>query len=339
MASATEPFPPLTEQVARTILAGEFGLAPTTLRRLPSEQDDTFRVDAPGGRFIFKATGPHGDRGEQESQVRILDHLARADPALPVPRAVRALSGATVVDHEDEQGRLRLVRMMSHLPGTMLSAEPESSAPWAAVGAIAARMDRALSSLDTAPFDRELLWDLQTLGARGDLLQSVGTEARPTVDRLVRSFAADVAPALSALPRQVIHNDLNRDNLLLDPTDSSTISGILDFGDAVVSHRVIEVALAMAYAVPADSTAPWDAPAQVLRGYQTVSPLTPGERSLLPALVRARHAQRLILNAYLADTLPQSADYTSRNLVATWRQLDALLSVDPPRFDSPEELP
>jgi Ser/Thr protein kinase RdoA (MazF antagonist) len=330
-----EPYSPLTDAAARSLLDEQFGLTAIRLRRLPTEQDDTFRADTVTGSVILKATGPHGAVSEQRAQITLLQHLAATDPDLPVPRVIPSRSGDPLVEHPDDTGGRRLVRAMSYLRGSMLSDEPDATAPWFAVGAVAARLDEALASLASEPFERVLLWDLQRFADLQGLIGTLGdSESEPVVAAIIRDFAADVAPRLASLPRQVIHNDFNRDNVLVDPARPGTVAGVLDFGDAVTSARVIEVAVAMAYAVPIGPGDPWHAPSQVLTGYQSVARLSAEELAVLPRLVIARHAQRLLLNARLVATLPQSADYTGRYLITTWQQLQALLAAPAPRFEA-----
>jgi hypothetical protein len=49
-------------------------------------------------------------------------------------------------------------------------------------------------------------------------------------------------------PAQACHSDLNENNLLVDPARSRVV-GVLDWGDASITWRVTELAVALAYAM------------------------------------------------------------------------------------------
>ena len=51
---------------------------------------------------------------------------------------------------------------------------------------------------------------------------------------------------LGTLPRQVVHNDLNDENILVH---DGAIYGMIDFGDATETIRVAELAIACTYAM------------------------------------------------------------------------------------------
>lgn len=53
-------------------------------------------------------------------------------------------------------------------------------------------------------------------------------------------------PQLADFRRSVIHADVNDYNVLVDPA-RQTLTGIVDFGDAMYTHTVNDVAIAMAY--------------------------------------------------------------------------------------------
>ena len=106
-------------------------------------------------------------------------------------------------------------------------------------------------------------------------------------------------PALAAVPHQVVHNDVNVDNVVVD--DHGDVAGILDFGDMVRTAVVADLAVAMSYAVGADGSLrdealdPWTAPYDLARGYLTARGLGDDELALLPHLVRTRLAQYVAL--------------------------------------------
>jgi hypothetical protein len=141
-------------------------------------------------------------------------------------------------------------------------------------------------------------------------------------DLLVR----EAAPMLAQVRHQVVHNDANVDNVVVD--EEGWPCGILDFGDMVRTAVVADLAVAMAYAVPEDdSLDPWAAPYDLAVGFARARQLTAQEWTVLPDLVRARMAQRMLVNSWLAETNPHNAHHTLRangHAIAALRRLAAV---------------
>jgi len=101
----------------------------------------------------------------------------------------------------------------------------------------------------------------------------------------------------------VLHNDLNEQNIIalesVDPVVSPQDAefGVIDFGDVVVSWRVNEIAIAMAYCC-LEKKYPVRDMSVMLAGIQSVYPLTPLEMRILPCLISARLVTSLVMGMY-----------------------------------------
>jgi hypothetical protein len=105
--------------------------------RLDGERDQNFRiVEASGASWVFKVCNPHEAAEIVACQADLLEHIARTDPTLPVPRLRRALDGAAAPLLADSTGNPHLTLMLSWLPGAIAGgralsgAQLKSSAPW-----------------------------------------------------------------------------------------------------------------------------------------------------------------------------------------------------------------
>ena len=124
---------------------------------------------------------------------------------------------------------------------------------------------------------------------------------------------------------------MNTDNVVVDPRDPAFVRGVLDFGDAVHGSVVADLAVAVSYAVGGGAAGNvWDPGYDVARGFRSVRELTAEETELLPHLVRARFAQRLLLNSWLAATDPANAHYTGRAIARTTARYRRLVEAAPP---------
>jgi len=112
------------------------------------------------------------------------------------------------------------------------------------------------------------------------------------------AFKHLVMPVSEQLRIGIIHNDLNEQNLMvLNDAKHAKKFGVIDFGDVVVSWRVNEVAIAMAYCT-LNKRDPIRDMSVMLSGIQSVYPLTPVEMRVLPCLIAARLVTSLVMGMY-----------------------------------------
>ncbi|HWM35121.1 MAG TPA: phosphotransferase [Pseudolysinimonas sp.] len=268
-----EPFEHLDAESVRAILAEYWGVEAAGLTRLDTERDDTFRA----GAYVIKVAHPADPPALIDLQLAAMDHARAADPGIPVQRVVPTTTGAPSVVVAG-----RIARVLTYLDGELMLERPRSLALHHDAGRMLGRLNAALADFEHPAADRDLVWDPvrfpELLPAASDPLH---------VEVLLR-FAAETAPALQSLPRQVVHDDAHPGNLLVD---GDRLTGILDFGDIVRTARVCDLGVSLAYL---------DGPerAAFQAGFESVVPLLPEERAVLPMLMAARTITRTI--AYLA---------------------------------------
>ncbi|NYF09565.1 Ser/Thr protein kinase RdoA (MazF antagonist) [Leifsonia sp. AK011] len=279
-----EPFDRMPEDAAVDLLEAEWGLTPHTLERLDTERDDTFRFDSDGLPYVLKVAHPGDDHALIDLQLAALAHAAAADPGLPLQRVVPSRGGSAWVAVDG-----RAARVFAWMDGTLARGTEPTHAQLRATGRMLGRLNLALRGFGHAASGRELAWDLQRLPA----LRELAVDA-PAMLEIIDRFEIDVLPALERMPQQVIHNDFHPGNLLVDTSDDGYVTGILDFGDVVHSGRVNDLGVALAY-LPMGSS-PSEAALPFVDGFESVVPLLPEERALLPHLVSARLVQRRLLN-------------------------------------------
>ena len=98
-------------------LAETHGIA-ARRERLAGEYDLNFRVLTDGtATHVLKVMRPGCDPGLVEMQCAALAHLAHTAPAVPLPRVVPALDGASVVTRDGPDGQPRLLWLVTLLDG------------------------------------------------------------------------------------------------------------------------------------------------------------------------------------------------------------------------------
>jgi Ser/Thr protein kinase RdoA (MazF antagonist) len=313
------PFARIADAAMALLAATGWGLEVESVRRLATERDDTVLVTHSGGRHVLKVAHPLDDPSLLDFQCSAMQHALDRDPALPLAHLRSDVDGAILREVVGADGEPRLARMLDYLEGALLDYDVTTCEQREEVGRVAGRLSSALGDFEHPGSVRVLAWDLQQLGSLRPLLEHVADpEARELVAAELEAYDEHVGEALRATRQQVVHNDLNPDNLLVDPSGPTFVCGVLDFGDGVHGSVPGDLAVAMSYAVGGGAAGNVWVPARdVARGFLSVRRLTDDEEALLPHLVRARFAQRLLLNSWLAVTDPTNAHYTGRAIART----------------------
>jgi hydroxylysine kinase len=218
-------------------------------KKLTGERDHNYRLAAESGvQYVLKVSHSAEDPIFTDLQTQALLHIAARDPSLPVPRILLTRTGMPQFPWTRPEADTSQVRLLSFLPGVGLREMPRNQATLSRVGAALARFDRALSDFQHPAQGRTLLWDLQHALRLETLLSTVDSvEERRLAQYGFNIFRDFAAPRLSKLRTQVIHNDLNPNNVLLSGDREPDVSGILDLGDALTAPLINDVAVAAAY--------------------------------------------------------------------------------------------
>jgi hydroxylysine kinase len=153
------------------------------------------------------------------------------------------------------------------------------------------------------------LWDMKRATGLRDLLIHIDEAGlRQLITETLDQFEASCEPVLNSLRTRVIHNDMNRGNVLLDKTDSTRITGIIDFGDMVKSPLIIDLAIAAAYQLQ-EGDDPLAGALPLIAGYHRVTPLQQLELKILPDLIRTRLITSLLINSCRVKLFPENTDY------------------------------
>ncbi|WP_437437234.1 aminotransferase class III-fold pyridoxal phosphate-dependent enzyme [Shinella daejeonensis] len=309
------------QQLAKieALLRDSYGVG-GALAPLPGEHDLNFRVNAGDGRqYLLKLHAP-GDAAELDMQIAVLEHLRRTAPDLPVSRMFAARSGKAAVT-VDIHGP-RTARLLDWLPGDVWAkAKIRNRASSETLGRLLGELGRHLERFDHGGAERIYDWDIGRAErhiAHVDMIDD--PEKRDAVRAVLHRFTTDTLPRLAGCPRQIIHNDANDYNVLLDA--NGNVSGLLDFGDMVKTYRVVEIAVAAAYALIGENDGV-DTIAAIAGAYHAVNPISETEAGLLFDLVRTRYAVSICMAAKQIRANPENT-YLLVSQEDIWRELRRL---------------
>ncbi|GBQ68199.1 aminoglycoside phosphotransferase [Ameyamaea chiangmaiensis NBRC 103196] len=326
IAQLTSAPPAIPSDSVRRAVADRYGLE-VSLSPLPGERDLNFQATARNGdRFALKIINANETAGETALLTAIMTHVDTGD--VPVAPVIRDRDGRadTVLTHNDQTWRMRLVGWLDGLP---LAEAPASLALCRDTGRQIARVATRLRSLgtDTSASRRRILWDSSRVDELADFAIHIGDPHRRThVLAFLAHFASLRRAGIDGLRRQVIHNDYNASNITVVATDPTRVAGLVDFGDACEAPLVNELAVAASYQMCAPE-GPIASLAAMAAGFHAVTPLTGPEIEMLLPLVQARLATRLILGEWRASLFPDNVAYIRRSIdkaVALFDQLRTL---------------
>lgn len=295
------------------MLQTEFGVH-GTLTPLVSERDQNFRVETADGRvFVCKIANASEPQQASEFQLAALLHIEQQDCPVATPRVQRNIVGGTVASLAADAAICRC-RVVSYVPGNLLSSVTLDNDLAAQLGTSAAHLDLALQGFAHAGQPQELPWDPRRAGALRDILQYTSdVRLRDAVRACIDDFETRVQPALAGLRHQVIHADLNPDNVVIEA--SGKLAGVIDFGDMLHAPLVFEVAIAASYLRPGPGrdVLEWIEP--FVAAYQSVLPLQDGELALLFDLLRTRLAATISILNWRAAVRGAGDAYSRQNLL------------------------
>ncbi len=322
----SNPPPKVSLDQATELVHRHYGLV-VEAQSLGGERDANFRVStAQGTSFVLKFANPDESAQVTNLSSAAFEHIALRDPEIPLQRIVPALEGDVDIRVKVGEGVNVVMRLFTWLEGVPLYTVARCQAQRTEIARLAARMDLALADFShPATENHVLLWDLKQFAHLRSLITTIDDAGqRARLNAVFDRYDAVVAPHLATLRSQLIHNDLNPHNLLVFPEAPSTVSGILDLGDAVHTALIHEVAVACSYQLEREAVDPLQNIVEFISAYHRVLPLQPLELELLLDLIRARLATTVLITSWRAQRYPENRAYIVRNAASAWAGLECL---------------
>ncbi|MDH5354274.1 MAG: aminotransferase class III-fold pyridoxal phosphate-dependent enzyme [Gammaproteobacteria bacterium] len=321
------PIPPQFSQHQAEQAASElFGLE-GTFKQLNSERDQNFRIQTDNGDYVFKISNAKEDPTAIDFQTQSLLHIARSDPSLPIPQVILTRDNHPQAFMTSADGTQHLVRVLSYLPGTILTEVPRNRALFKNVGAVIAQSGVALRGFFHAAAGYDLLWDLRHLVKLRPLTIYIeDTALRQAIERDLDYTLEHIFPRLAGLRSQIIHNDGNTHNIIVSPDNPTKVAGLVDFGDMMHAPLIFDLAVS-AGSMTLDSDDPVETLCDVAAGYDSVCALENDEVNLLSHLAVGRITQELLIAAKRQADDPDAPAYVVDDQAAYRKALDQLLSL------------
>lgn len=271
-------------------------------------ENSNYSLRTTEGDFILTLYEKRVDPADLPWFLGLMEHLAAK--SLPCPLPVRARDGTNL---NPLSGRIAAIT--TFLPGVW--PRRPSVAHCGPVGAAMARMH--VAGADYAPSRTNALgpsgWRplFERCGASADRVQpGLGAELDSALGAILANWPAD-------LPRGHIHADLFPDNVFFLDHE---ISGLIDFYFAATDLYAYDIAVCLnAWCFETDFSFNITKSSALLRGYQSVRPLSPAEIEALPVLCQGAAIRFLLTRLYDWINTPEGALVTRKDPLDYYRRL------------------
>lgn len=282
----------ITADEAVTIAQENFNVQGSA-KKLPGEIDFNFKISGTNGEaFILKISRPDENKEYLDFQQQLLQYVATNAKGIGSPLIIPDTAGNTISQFQDRSGQTRMVRFLSWIGGRVWSdVNPQLEDLRYGLGAYCGQLTQALQGFHHPMADRRLDWDIAQASWTLDHLQLFNGGQKEIISFFQQKFI-QAQPQYSGLRKAVVHNDANDNNIIVsqDLIHPSVVS-VIDFGDAVYTQIINDVAIACAYAIMGHND-PLEAALPIVNGYHKVFPLQESELEYLYLAI----AMRLVIS-------------------------------------------
>jgi 4-aminobutyrate aminotransferase-like enzyme/Ser/Thr protein kinase RdoA (MazF antagonist) len=272
---------------AKEILVSLFGIH-GSLTELPGDVDFNFRVKVDNGYgYILKVSRPLQDSTYLDFQQAILSHL-EGHQEISAPQTIRSKKGEFTTEYKDVNGHVRMVRCLTWIPGRLWSnVNPHSNDLRLSLGRECGKLTQALQDFDHPKAHRSFEWDIAASLWTKDHVHLFDSDKKKFVSYFQLLFEQQ-QKSYKSLRKSVVHNDPNDNNILVssDILHPKVVAAI-DFGDAIYTQTINDLAIACAYAIMHHND-PLEASLPVIKGYHQEFPLQEIELQYLYSCIAMR---------------------------------------------------
>ena len=243
---------------------------------LPGYEDYNFKLNAVNGeKFLLKVSRTDVDQEALKFQQALLLHLRDTD--LTAPQLITDNNGQYLSNYRDKQGRDRPVRLLTWLKGRIWSTvNPINDSLLSGLGEKAGKLTKALHGFRHPFAEKYFEWDnAQSLWV-DDYIHHHNEEKRKIAKYFIDRFRSS-KDSYIALRKSIVHNDVNDNNVLVsDELVDPKVVSIIDYGDAIYTQVINDVAITCAYAIMGFND-PLAAALPIVKSYHAHFPLSEPE--------------------------------------------------------------
>lgn len=241
---------------------------------LPGEVDFNFRIKVENSEgYILKISRPNEDEGYLDFQQKLLQYVEANGQNLIAPKVIKDKEGNAISEITDTFGKQRKVRLLSWVSGRVWSAvNPQLNDLRYSLGEQCGLLTQALQGFKHPEAEREFVWDVAQASWTKAHTHVFENEEKDIVEYFQNQFE-NTQDTYSKLRKAVVHNDANDNNVIVSSQlINPKVQAAIDYGDAIHTQIINDVAIACAYAIMNHNDA-LDAALPIVKGYHKTFPL------------------------------------------------------------------
>jgi 4-aminobutyrate aminotransferase-like enzyme/Ser/Thr protein kinase RdoA (MazF antagonist) len=294
---------------------------------LPGELDFNFRIKTETDSYILKICRPDEVVSYIEFQQELLNHVANSKDEIDAPKTFPDRDGNFISEITDAAGNVRKVRLLSWMDGRLWSSvNPIQDNLLFSLGEETGKLTNALQGFDHPEAHREFVWDVAQAEWTYEHVHLFSEEQQKIAKHFQDQYK-DFQDEYQQLRKGVVHSDANDNNVIVtNDLINPQVKAIIDYGDAVYTPIINDLAIATAYAImhKPDALA---AALPIVKGYNSQFPLQDKELNYLYNLI----AMRLIISVSKSAINKQKEPDNEYLLISekhAWEVLEKWIKVD-----------
>ncbi len=256
----------INNKQAEQILEELYGIK-ETVSPLPGEIDFNFKIKTANKEsYILKISQPDEDEHYLDFQQSLLQFVENKENLI-APKILKDKKGNSISEITDGRGNSRKVRLLTWVSGRILSSvNPQLDNLRYSLGKQCGLLTQALQGFNHPKAHREFVWDVaQSLWTK-EYIPLFSEEEQKIIARFQEQFEASQSTYIK-LRKAVVHNDANDNNVIVSKdVVNPKVKAIIDYGDAVYTQIINDVATTCAYAIMKHND-PLEAVLPVVKGY------------------------------------------------------------------------
>ncbi len=319
----------ISEEAAKSLAKEYFGLE-VAAKSLPGSVDFNFHLKTQdGAAYILKISRHNPDIQNMDMQNRVMLHLAKKKLPLELPLVIPNSEGKLITFLKDEAERERAMRLLTWVPGRVLAkVNPHSKKLLESLGTANALLCLGLEGFDHPAAHEYMAWDIAQMLWVKNHLEVFNPAQRAIVDYFLQILENEVLPKYVDFRKSVIHCDANDYNVLVNnDLENPKVIGLIDFGDAIYSQIINDLAITLAYALMHKKD-PLAAAIPIIRGFHQHYPLEEKEVELLFPLIAARLLISVTASGINRIKEPEN-EYLFVSERPAWNLLEKLRAISP----------
>lgn len=295
--------------------------------KLPGEIDYNFKIKVDGkNQYILKISPENTCESELDFQQKILQYLADKNTALISPKVILDKNKKAISEISLDGKTTLKVRLLTWIEGRVWSSvNPQLTNLRFSLGQKNGELTKTLQGFDHPKAEREFVWDVaQGLWTKKQL-HLFKNEEREIIEYFLNKFEGFQNKYLK-LRKSVVHNDANDNNVLVsEDLINPKVIAIIDFGDAIKTQIINDIAITCAYAIM-DKNDSLEASLSIVKGYHSAFNLQENELEFLYVLIGIRLIISITKSAINKTENPENnylliSEKPAWDLLKKWRNL------------------